>query len=64
MKFEIRLQSELSDYRDNPVFAFIIGAAIEARQEEINSQMAMWFIVVLALQNSYLGRAMRPYYNY
>jgi hypothetical protein len=38
---KIKNQSELSDFRDNPVFAFIIGAAIEARQEEINSQMTI-----------------------
>ena len=35
-------QQELVDYRDNPVFAFIIGAVIEARHESLNTEMVMW----------------------
>merc|ERR1711962_287661 len=36
---EIKNQQELIDYRDNPVFAFIIGAVIEARHEILNTEM-------------------------
>jgi len=38
---EIKNQQELVDYRDNPVFAFIIGAVIEARHESLNTEMVM-----------------------
>ena len=32
---ELKNQSELADFGDNAVFAFIIGAAIEARRGEL-----------------------------
>ena len=35
------IKQELIDYRDNPVFAFIIGAVIEARHESLNTEMVM-----------------------
>ena len=41
MKIEPLKQQELVDYRDNPVFAFIIGAVIEARHESLNTEMVM-----------------------
>ena len=38
---EPQKKQELVDYRDNPVFAFIVGAVIEARHESLNTEMVM-----------------------